>query len=538
MSELQNSTLDESEALELCVLRYLLHERAQKQGDQVFAVFENGETWTFKQTLHEVQRTAAGLASQGVRQGDPVMLWLEHGPIALRTWFAVNYLGAIAVPINLAYKGNLLERVLENSQAKIMILQANLIERLEAVNLSSLECLVTVGQTNTLARDKLRMIDEIQLGLYGTLTPDLEKSIKPSDVQIILYTSGTTGPSKGVLCSYQHLWTSGHNVYFLTAKDRYMVNLPLAHVSGVLPCMLMLSLGGSIAIVERFQTNRFWEQINDSQTTFVILLGAMAKFLLSQPVTEAELHNTLDVILLLPYDMDIKPMRERWGVDVYTSFNMTEVCCPIMSAPNPPALSSCGQLRPGIEARIVDQDDMEVSDGTTGELILRTDKPWSFSHGYHHDPEATARAWQNGWFHSGDAFRRDIEGNYYFVDRMKDTIRRRGENISSFEVEAEILSHPAIEEAAVVAVPSELGENDVLAVVTLKQHQRLSPNELLEYLVPRLPYFMVPRFVRFMDELPKTPTLKIEKHVLRQQGIKGTEVWDRELAGIKIGRNT
>lgn len=522
----------------VCVLRDLLHEKAASIPQQVYAVFEDGESWTFEQTLREVREAAAGLAAQGVRQGDAVLLWLAHGPVALRTWFAVNYLGAVAVPVNLAYKGALLERIIENSQGGVMVLQGNLLGRLHAVNLARMRCVVTVGEAGGPAPQGLRHLDESELHRAGSVPPEPPLPIKPSDVQVILYTSGTTGPSKGVSCSYLHLWTSGHNVYFLTAGDRYMVNLPIAHVSGVLPCMLMLSLGGSVAIVERFQTERFWDQINACRATFVILLGAMAKFLLSRPVSPEERHNALRKMLLLPYDMDIAPMRQRWGVDVYTSFNMTEICCPIMSPPNPSALGSCGQLRPGIEARIVDADDFEVPVGATGELMLRTQGPWAFSHGYYRDPEATAKAWRNGWFHTGDAFRRDEHGNYYFVDRMKDTIRRRGENISSFEVEAELLAHPAIQEAAVVAAPSEFGEDEVMAVITLKPDRQLAPAELLDYLVPRMPYFMVPRFVRVVAELPKTPTLKIEKHVLRQQGLSAPGVWDRESAGFKLGRNS
>lgn len=521
-----------------CVLRDLLHDKASSIPHQVFAVFEDGETWTYQQTLQQVQEVAAGLAAQGVRQGDAVLLWLAHGKVALRTWFAVNYLGAVAVPINLAYKGQLLERVIESSQARLLVLHGHLLERLQAVALSQLAGVVTVGEPGGPLPAGLLQVDESALHRAGSAPPAPALPIKPSDVQVILFTSGTTGPSKGVLCSYLHLWTSGHNVYFLTASDRYLVNLPLAHVSGVLPCMLMLALGGSIAIIERFQTDRFWEQINACGATFAILLGAMAKFLLSQAPTPAERDNRLDKLLLLPYDLDIQPMRERWGVDVYTSFNMTEICCPIMSRPNPLALGSCGQLRPGIQARIVDGDDFEVATGVVGELVLRSDGPWAFSHGYHRDPEATAKAWRNGWFHTGDAFRRDGEGNYYFVDRMKDTIRRRGENISSFEVEAELLAHPAIQEAAVVSAPSEFGEDEVLAVVTLRPGRQLTPLELIQFLVPRMPYFMVPRFVRFVDELPKTPTLKIEKHVLRQLGTSAPGVWDREAAGIRLGRNS
>ena len=188
-----------------------------------------------------------------------------------------------------------------------------------------------------------------------------------------------------------------------------------------------------------------------------------------------------------------------------------------------------------MEARLVDANDCEVPDGAAGELILRADTPWTMSHGYHRDPEATARSWRNGWFHTGDAFRRDAEGNYYFVDRVKDAIRRRGENISSFEVEAEILAHPAVMEAAVIGVPSAFGEEDVLAVVVPKLNSRIEPAVIVEFLAGRLPHFMVPRYVRVVRELPKTPTLKVQKHALRAIGVTGA-TWDRETEGIHLSR--
>lgn len=517
-----------------CVLRDLLHRQARAHPERIYAAFEGGERWTFARLLDEVRNVAAGLAALGVRQGDCVLLWLPNGPKALRTWFAVNYLGAVAVPINLAYKGPLLERVIENSQARVMVAECGLVERLDAVATADLAQVVAIGGEARCAR--LPVAPESALHDQGSDPPEPAEPVRPWDTQVILYTSGTTGPSKGVLCSYIHVWNAGQNVYFLDRDDRYMVNLPLAHVSGVLPCVLMLAIGGSVAIVERFQTASFWDQINDCEATFVILLGAMAKFLLSREVTPAERDNTLRKMLLLPYDMDIAPMRERFGVDVYTSFNMTEVNCPIMSVPNPQALGSCGRLRPGIEARIVDAHDFEVPIGQVGALLLRADLPWAFSHGYHRQPEATAEAWRNGWFHTGDAFRRDAEGNYYFVDRLKDTIRRRGENISSFEVEAELLAHPAVVEAAVVAVPSEWGEDEVMAAVTLKPAQPFDPVELIDFLRPRLAHFMIPRFVRVMEELPKTPTLKVEKHLLRKAGREAEGVWDREAAGVVVKR--
>ena len=395
---------------ETCVLRYLLEAQARENADRVYAVFDGGLNWSYADTLREVRRTAAGLAALGVRQDDKVLIWLPHGPMALRIWFAVNYLGAVAVPINLAYKGSLLERVIDNSDARLMVAQGDLVGRLADIDRAQVTDVVSVGEAGPCSG--LRIVREQVLDEAGDEPPPLERPIQPYDLQVILYTSGTTGPSKGVLCSYLHVWTAGQNVYFLGRDDRYMVNLPLAHVSGVLPCVLMLSLGGSVSIVERFRTDRFWEQINETETTFVILLGAMASFLMSRPVTPAERDNCLKTIILLPFDTDTTPIRQRFGVNVHTSFNMTEICCPIMSTPNPTALGSCGRLRPGFEARIVDPHDCEVGIGEVGELILRSDRPWAFSHGYYKNPEATAEAWRNGWFHTGDGFRRDGEGQF------------------------------------------------------------------------------------------------------------------------------
>jgi crotonobetaine/carnitine-CoA ligase len=366
---------------------------------------------------------------------------------------------------------------------------------------------------------------------------DPPRPILPFDLQCILYTSGTTGPSKGVMCSYLHVFTAGRAVYFLSAEDRYMVNLPMYHVSGILPCVLMLGLGGSVAIIERFRPADFWQTVAQTQPTFVILLGVMMSYLLNLEPSDLERSSSITKIIAQPLDNEALRLRARFGFDVYTSFNMTEISIPIISPPNPGRLGSCGRPREGVEVRIVDEWDCEVPIGSVGQLILRADRPWAMTHGYYRDAEATARAWRNGWFHTGDAFRRDAEGNYYFVDRMNDTIRRRGENISSFEVEAEVLAHPAVREAAAVAVPSALSESELLVVVSLVVGQRLDPVDLLDFLRPRLPYFMIPRYVRILQDLPKTPTQKIEKHRLRGDGLAAADVWDREAAGIRIRRD-
>jgi crotonobetaine/carnitine-CoA ligase len=214
---------------------------------------------------------------------------------------------------------------------------------------------------------------------------------------------------------------------------------------------------------------------------------------------------------------------------------MTEISTPLVSEANPAKAGSCGRPRPGVELRLVDEHDCEVAPGSVGELLVRTDAPWALNSGYYKNPEATAAAWRNGWFHTGDAFRKDADGTYFFVDRIKDAIRRRGENISSFEVETEIAAHPLVNEVAVIPVPSELSEDEIMCVIAPAPGRTIDAKELIEFLVPRLPHFMVPRYVRIVDSLPKTPTQKNQKHLLRTEGVTA-DTWDREKAGIKIGR--
>ena len=196
---------------------------------------------------------------------------------------------------------------------------------------------------------------------------------------------------------------------------------------------------------------------------------------------------------------------------------------------------TCGKVRPGIDARVVDENDCEVPPGVTGELILRADRPWAMNHGYYKNPEATAAAWRNGWFHTGDGFRYDEDGYFYFVDRIKDAIRRRGENISSFEVEAEVHGSPDVQEAAAIAVPSELGEDEVMIIVAPVEGGEIDPEALFHFLEPRMAHFMLPRYIRIVDELPKTPTQKVQKHRLKDVGVTD-DTWDREAAGIVVKR--
>lgn len=518
-----------------CVLRYMLEKRAEQHPDRIYAVFEDGSEWSYARTLAETRRAAAGLQSIGLKTGDTLLMALPNGPDGMRVWFGANYIGATVVHINPAYRGGVLENVLENSGARIFVLRPDMVAHLEQVRRFNIETLVVFGDCGGLSTE-LDVVPHTVLDEAGENPAPPEREILPFDMQCVTYTSGTTGPSKGVMCSYLHIRSFGEAVYFLTESDRYLVNLQMYHISGVLPPMLMMRLGGSVAVIERFKTGAFWQIIGQTKATFAILIGVMARFLLSQPVSAEEKLGHLRHIIQQPLDEDMHELRRRFNVDVYTSYGMTELCLPLVSEPNPTISSTCGRGREGLELRLVDEYDCEVPVGQPGELIIRTDRPWAMTEGYYKNPAATARAWRNGWFHTGDQFRKDAEGNYYFLDRLKDAIRRRGENISSFEVEAAILQHPAIREVAAVAVKSEISEDEVLAVVALVEGARLDPAELIEFLGPKLAYFMIPRYIRVIDDLPKTPTQKIEKHVLRAVGLSERDCWDREAAGVKVRR--
>lgn len=519
-----------------CVVRNLLERWAAEKPDARYAVFWKGPTLTYADIHRRVRSVAAGLAAAGVCQGDTVVVWLPNSEACLATWFGINWMGAVYVPLNLAYRGQLLDHVLENAGARLIVVHADLLPRLTTAKLARLETAIVVGETDVTVPG-LRILPESTLHADPALDPPLQRSIEPWDTQSIIYTSGTTGPSKGVLSSYAHLHAMSGPISFnmVTSDDRYMCNLPLFHVGGTIPVMGMLIRGGSVALIDAYSTSTFWTSLRETQSTVVLLLGAMATFIAKQPPGPADRDHSLRKVIIVPLAENAPRFSARFGVDVYTLFNMTEIATPIVSSANPDRTGICGKPRPGVELRLVDENDCRVPPGATGELIVRSAGPWALNSGYFKDAEATVRAWRNGWFHTGDAFRQDEDGNFVFVDRMKDAIRRRGENISSFEVEAEVAAHPLVNEVAVVSVPSELQEDEILCILAPSPGATIDPLELTEFLAGRLPHFMVPRYFRIVDSLPRTPTAKIQKHVLRQEGIT-PETWDREAAGIVLRR--
>jgi len=517
-----------------CVVRNLIELRAQERPERVYAVFDGGETWTYRRLRDEVLPVARGLQELGVKQGDRVLVWLPTGATCLKVWFAINYLGATFVPINTAYRGRLLEHVVRNCGARVGVVHASLAERLNEVDRCNLETIVCLLGAPVAVEGCSVHGGEALAGDPACLEPPA-RPVEPWDEQTIIFTSGTTGASKGVIMSYVHMLSTGEGFWYLDETDRMLVNLPMFHIGGTIFCHVALVRGGSIAMVEAFQTERFWTVINSLGVTYLYLLGVMAAFVMKREETGEEQGTTLRHFGAIPLSEEAIAFGERYGCTAYSVFNMTEISCALVTEANPKVPNTCGKPRPGVEVRLVDEHDRAVPPGTTGELIVRTDRPWAMNSGYNGDAEATARAWRNGWFHTGDAFRQDEDGNFFFVDRIKDAIRRRGENISSMEVEADVCLHPAIREAAAVAVKSDVSEDEVLVAVSFAPGRAVEPADLIEFLKPRMSHFMIPRYIRIMDSLPRTPTQKVQKHIIRADGITA-DTWDREKAGIVIKR--
>ena len=517
---------------DLRTINEYLNYNARHCPDMIMLRFDSGEQYSGESLRHETCKLAANLADQGVQQGDYVLSWLPNSPLAVLLYLALNSLGAIYVPFNTAYRGRLLEHVIVNSGANMLVADGRLIDRLEDVETAGLQTLFIVGEerlANTSLTQHSVSVLEQDNHAAGLPAPE----ISPRDTAAVIYTSGTTGPSKGVLCSYQHLFTSATEFRHVGPGDTNLVALPMFHVGGILGLWFALVHGGCAAFVERFSTSGFWNTVNTMQATSVGLLGAMVQYLMDQPPSDEDRNHPVKRVVIAPFGDDALAFGERFGIEVHTEFNMTELSVPLWGGPNPTARGTCGSPRPGVQLRLVDSHGRDVETGKIGELLVHVDDPYSISHGYLNAPEATARTWQNGWFHTGDLFTRDDQDNYYFVDRAKDAIRRKGENISSFEVEEELLAFPGVREAAVVAVPGDGGEEEVLAVLVMKGKATSDVPAMSEFLSQRLAHFMIPRYFRFTDELPKTPTQKIEKHILRAEGITDDTV-DREALGIRL----
>ena len=327
---------------EQCIQRYMIERWSRQQPNKLFAIFADGEQWTYGEMQANAIRTANALRALGVKQGERVLVWLPNGADCLRAWFGLNYLGAVFVPINTAYRGALLEHAIALSEARLMIAHADLCPRLRDVNCKSLREIVVLGGAPS-ALDGVTIHSPNALESADERPPTLERPIAPWDMQSIIFTSGTTGPSKGVMSSYVHLHAMAVSAPFLSGDDRYMVNLPMFHSGGVMPVTAMLIHGGSIAMVDSFNTESFWPTVRSAGITTSILLGVMGGFLLKRPPAPDDKDHPLKTCTYVPLNETAPQFHERFGTDIYTHFNMTEISMPIVTGAEP---HGAGQHRP------------------------------------------------------------------------------------------------------------------------------------------------------------------------------------------------
>ncbi len=514
----------------------ILAARARATPDNIF-IHADARHLTFGEAESESNIVANATRSLGMEPGGTVLVMLPNVIEFILIWLGLGKSGAVQVPVNTAYRGNLLVHVINDSAASFLIVDCEFLQRIAEVSgeLEHLETLIVrnLPEEPGLLPNGLESFRIIDLStLFNGRDTPLAELPKHYDLKAIMYTSGTTGPSKGVMTVQAHAYAYAHgNLELMELKpgDIYYAPLPLFHIAGQWAvCYASLIAGSAAVVTERFSVQRFWQDARRFNAKVTFLLGAMANFLARQPPQPDDSVTPIERALVVPMFPDVSDFGRRFNMKIKTTYGSTETCAPHRIGWDDPDWQTCGTLHDELfEGRIVDENDEEVPDGTVGEFVIRGKEPWVLMAGYWRHPEWTEKAWSNLWLHSGDAMRRDANGRYYFVDRLTDSIRRRGENISSLEVENEINQHPAIVESAVFPISSEDTEDDVMATLVCKEGCAATPVEIIEFLEPRMARFMLPRFIDFIDALPKTPTGKIRKFSLRKKGVSST-TWDRE----------
>jgi crotonobetaine/carnitine-CoA ligase len=480
-------------------------------------------------------RIASVLHEFGVGPGDRVATLVENSPEALLSWWGIVLAGAIAVPINTAYKGEYLRHQLADSGSKVLMVEPSLVDRAERVvdSVPTLDHAVVLGDAAWGDR----------LAAARVVPP---ASAQPCDLATFIYTGGTTGPSKGCMLSHRYHEVLSRQIgvcWRRTADDVVWTPLPLFHFNAIVTAVLgPLIYGGRAAIERRFSVSRFWPEMNRTGATVTSTLGTMA-YLLAHDVDRDEMprsgaphaNTTLRLIGAAPLPVEVDTiLKERFGVDTFSgAYGTTEaslVSWQPMGATNKP--NAAGVVNDDyFDVRIFDDRDHELARNADGEIVLRPSRPHTMFEGYWGRPAATVEASRNWWYHTGDIGRIDDDGYLFFVDRKADYLRRRGENISSFEVERILMSHGALADVAVHAVPSDLTEDDLKVTATVKEGASITEADLFAWCVDELPYFTLPRYIEFRAELPRSPVGRVLKRELRAEGVTST-TWDAEAAGI------
>jgi crotonobetaine/carnitine-CoA ligase len=510
-------------------------------GSRVFLDF-SGDRYSYADIDRESTRLARGLIALGITRGDAVASILDNNLHAVLSWFAINKAGAISVPVNTAYKGEFLRHQLNDCGATVVIAEADYAQRVVEVQdgLSTVKTLIQrEGEMVQTSRLRVLALDDI----FASSSEPLADPNLPTDLAMLIYTAGTTGPSKGCMISHNYVCNLGRQVVLTENRHQDDCNwtaLPLFHMNAtggsILSCMFV---GARVAIFPRFSVSRFWPDIRRSGATVASLLGSMITFLAEAEDTEDSraCFGQLHTVRGSPFPAALQEKwKTRFGVRRAgsNSYGLTEAARVTGSRHDedaPPG--SSGRPNADFDVRIFDDDDNELPHGVAGEIVVRPRRPHVMFDGYWNRPADTLGIMRNMWLHSGDIGKFDQDGFLYFVDRKKDYLRRRGENISSFEVETGLRAHPDIADVAVHAVFSDSGEDDVKATVVLKSAGAVTEEMLCRWAIERLPYFTIPRYFEFRSDLPRNPLGRVLKYQLRAEGCTPA-TWDREKAGLSV----
>jgi len=514
----------------------LLTARAELTPDAPFVSFED-TTLTYAEIVARADRTAAGLAAMGVGEGTKVAVLLPNSTEILETWFACSLMGAVLVPVNTGLVGEGLKYILEHSEAELLVVDSSLLEVLEAA----------YSVTDGLGKRFVRGSDESGLPNgyepYAALTEAGDSgpraSVGPETLASILYTSGTTGLPKGVMNCHNSYVTAAlefsRNYVRMREDDVLYTSLPLFHVNAQsLTTLGSVVSGRPMVLSPRFSASRFFADLAAHKATVFNYIGAMLTMLYKQPEGPHDAENNVRLTVGGAAPAELwRDFEKRFGLEVLEIYGLTEsatFCCG-----SPPDAIKPGRIGKEVgwsEVKVVGPDDEELPADEPGEIVVRSKVPDTMFQGYYKNEEATAESMKGGWFHTGDRGLRDADGYFAFVDRLKDSIRRRGENISSYEVERVVNAHPEVAESAAYGVPSDLGESDVM--VTVVPRGDLDPAELVAFCAERMAKFMVPRYVRVQEALPKTATQRVQKFELRKLGTEGA--WDSLASAEQIKR--
>ncbi|MGW1420035.1 AMP-binding protein [Bradyrhizobium manausense] len=523
-------------------LGQILRRKAADNPDKTFVVFKDSR-WTYAEFDRWVDRISRGLVKLGATRGSKVAVMLPNCAEFVGVWFACARIGAIEVPVNTNLRGPLLKHVVGHSDSEILVASVEHLGEIGKVvgDLPALASIVLCGEekVNLPGAPSLRQM--LFTEIEDEDSSPFQHDVEPWEPLAIVFTSGTTGPSKGAVLSHEYFWWFGERsceLRKMTDSEVLYTCLPLFHANAqVLTTMPALLRGQTAVLDAQFTASGFWDRIRSFGATQFNYIGGMIPILMKQPERPEDAENPIRIALgAAAPGNQWEAFETRFGLRLVECYGQTENCVATVNPLEVTRIGSIGKAEWGYEMRVIDDHGHEVPDGTIGEFVVRPQWPGIMMLGYYKMPEATLEALRNLWFHTGDYGSRDKDGYFYFMDRKKDAIRRRGENISAYEVEVVVNSHAAVIESAVFAVPSDVGEDDVMVTVVLKDGMTPTAAELLQYCEENLAYFALPRYVEFAEELPKTPTYKVEKYKLRQRGVTPA-TWDREKAGYKLKRS-